>query len=128
LLVQGNQPEGSPKEEEENSMVELPLGLIQIPRIPAKFVGRCRCVCKDWNSYLSTPKFGRIHLCKQKQLATMDYKLLIFNSLDDSQPRSKLISSDSGRLVVVVMTITTMIVMSGWQVIFGGWMVMEMGG
>ncbi|GKD94652.1 F-box/kelch-repeat protein-like protein, partial [Tanacetum coccineum] len=54
----------------------------------------CSCVCKQWNSYLSTPKFGRIHLCKQKQLATMDFKLLIFNSLDDSQPRRSFFKLD----------------------------------
>ncbi|GJV57769.1 hypothetical protein Tco_1458774 [Tanacetum coccineum] len=49
---------------------------------------------------LSTPKFGRIHLCKQKQLATMDYKLLIFNSLDDSQPRRSFCTLDCETLNV----------------------------
>ncbi|KAF5797156.1 putative F-box domain-containing protein [Helianthus annuus] len=44
---------------------ELPLSLIEsniLPRLPAKSVGRCMCVCKQWKSFLSTPMFARMHL------------------------------------------------------------------
>ncbi|KAK1415797.1 hypothetical protein QVD17_31584 [Tagetes erecta] len=52
----------------------LPLSLIEseiLPRLTAKSVGCCRCVCKQWKSFLSTPSFARTNV------ANNDYKLLL---------------------------------------------------
>ncbi|MFS7932137.1 putative F-box domain-containing protein [Helianthus anomalus] len=55
----------------------LPYDVIQsevLPRLPAKSIGRFRCVCKAWNSFLSTPDFARMHLRYQT-----NYKLLLLD-------------------------------------------------
>ncbi|KAM0044818.1 putative F-box domain, galactose oxidase/kelch, beta-propeller, F-box associated interaction [Helianthus debilis subsp. tardiflorus] len=60
---------------------ELPLSLIEsniLPRLPAKSVGRCMCVCKQWKSFLSTPMFAQIHL---RHVTINDYKLLLLDGL-----------------------------------------------
>ncbi|KAK1415795.1 hypothetical protein QVD17_31582 [Tagetes erecta] len=52
----------------------LPLSLIEsqiLPRLTAKSVGRCRCVCKQWKSFLSAPSFARTNIPNN------DYKLLL---------------------------------------------------
>ncbi|XP_017240964.1 putative F-box protein At3g17490 [Daucus carota subsp. sativus] len=36
-----------------------------LPRIPAKYILRCRLVCKSWNSVFSTPAFVNSHLARQ---------------------------------------------------------------
>lgn len=33
-----------------------------LPRLPAKYVSRFKCVSKQWNSFLRTPYFSKIHL------------------------------------------------------------------
>ncbi|KAK9060748.1 hypothetical protein SSX86_021454 [Deinandra increscens subsp. villosa] len=60
---------------------ELPLSIIEceiLPRLPAKSVGRCMCVCKLWKSLLSTPVFTRMHL--RNNVTDIDqYKLLMID-------------------------------------------------
>ncbi|KAL8245647.1 hypothetical protein R6Q59_006863 [Mikania micrantha] len=56
----------------------LPLCLIEseiLTRLPAKSVGRFKCVCKQWKSFLSTPTFVRRHL--QSHGTINDHKLLL---------------------------------------------------
>lgn len=48
-----------------------------LPKLPTKSIG-CMCVCKEWKSYLSTPKFAKIHL---HQHVNRSHKLLIFDPL-----------------------------------------------
>ncbi|MFS7965076.1 putative F-box-like domain superfamily protein [Helianthus anomalus] len=58
---------------------ELPLNLIEshiLPKLPAKSVGRCMCVGKQWKSFLSTPMFVRMHLC---HVTINDYKLVLLD-------------------------------------------------
>ncbi|MFS7976358.1 putative F-box domain-containing protein [Helianthus anomalus] len=60
----------------------LPFSLIEcdiLPRVAAKSdIGRCRCVCKQWRSLLSTPTIGMMHL--QLHGTTIDdYKLLVLD-------------------------------------------------
>ncbi|MFS7991357.1 putative F-box-like domain superfamily protein [Helianthus anomalus] len=55
----------------------LPYEVLQsevLPRLPAKSIGRFRCVCKASYSFLSTPDFARMHLRYQT-----NYKLLLFD-------------------------------------------------
>ncbi|GJY91311.1 zinc finger, CCHC-type containing protein [Tanacetum coccineum] len=50
--------------EKETTTSELPSNLILmeiLPRLPIKLLGRCMCVCKEWKSFLSTPKFAKMH-------------------------------------------------------------------
>ncbi|XP_017240078.1 probable F-box protein At5g47300 [Daucus carota subsp. sativus] len=52
----------------ERKNATLPEDLIQseiLPRIPAKYILRCRLVCKSWNSVFSTPAFVNSHLTYQ---------------------------------------------------------------
>ncbi|KAJ0817283.1 putative F-box domain-containing protein [Helianthus annuus] len=74
---------------------QLPYEIIQsevLPRLPAKSIGRFRCVCKAWNSFLSTPEFAQMHLPYQT-----NHKLLLldhhtsptFRTLDCEQPMSQ---------------------------------------
>lgn len=72
---------------------ELPFSLIEsniLPRLPAKSVGRCLCVCKQWNSFLSTQSFARMHL---HHVTINDYKLLL---LDGRSPAVTFRTLDEG--------------------------------
>ncbi|XP_076956997.1 F-box/kelch-repeat protein At3g06240-like [Bidens hawaiensis] len=56
---------------------QLPIEIIQselLPRLPAKSIGRFRCVCKSWKSLLCSPGFTRAHLCYNTK-----YKLLLLD-------------------------------------------------
>ena len=33
-----------------------------LPRLPAMSLGRFKCVCKQWRSFLTTPMFTKMHL------------------------------------------------------------------
>ncbi|KAF5756399.1 putative F-box-like domain superfamily protein [Helianthus annuus] len=61
---------------------ELPFSLIEseiLPRVAAKSdIGRCRCVCKQWKSFLSTPTFGKMHL-RLHGTTIDDYKVVILD-------------------------------------------------
>ncbi|KAL8236943.1 hypothetical protein R6Q59_018024 [Mikania micrantha] len=46
-----------------------------LTRLPAKSVGRFKCVCKQWKSFLSTPTFVRTHLHYHRTIN--DHKLLL---------------------------------------------------
>ncbi|KAM0044618.1 putative F-box-like domain superfamily protein [Helianthus debilis subsp. tardiflorus] len=74
--------------------VELPFSFIEseiLPRITGKSdVGRCRCVCKQWRSFLSTPTFARMHLHHHATID--DYKLLLLD--DGAQPPPRLPNHD----------------------------------
>ncbi|KAK1415141.1 hypothetical protein QVD17_30913 [Tagetes erecta] len=62
--------------------VSLPLSLIEseiLPRLPAKSIGVCRRVCKQWKSFLSSPTFCRMHLSYHATID--DYKLLLFDGV-----------------------------------------------
>ncbi|KAI3731817.1 hypothetical protein L1987_63007 [Smallanthus sonchifolius] len=70
-----------PMERHKKMKAELPLSLIEcdiLPRLPAKSVGRCICVCKQWKSFLLTPMFARKHL---HYVTINDYKFLLLDSL-----------------------------------------------
>ncbi|GJZ73646.1 F-box domain containing protein [Tanacetum coccineum] len=69
--------------EEETTTSELPSNLILmeiLPRLPTKLLGRCMCVCKEWNSFLSTPMFAKMH---HKYVSS--YKLLQIDHSNYSQ-------------------------------------------
>ncbi|XP_076956996.1 F-box/kelch-repeat protein At3g06240-like [Bidens hawaiensis] len=56
---------------------QLPTEIIQselLPRLPAKSIGRFRCVCNTWNSFLCSPDFARAHLRYNTK-----YKLLLLD-------------------------------------------------
>ncbi|MFS7964907.1 putative F-box-like domain superfamily protein [Helianthus anomalus] len=61
--------------------VELSFSLIEfeiLSRLAEKSdIGCCRCVCKQWKSFLSTPAYARMHLQHHQNIN--DYKLLIFD-------------------------------------------------
>ncbi|KAJ0639591.1 putative F-box associated interaction domain, F-box-like domain superfamily [Helianthus annuus] len=61
---------------------EVPFSLIEseiLPRVAAKSdIGRCRCVCKQWKSFLSTPTFGKMHL-RLHGTTIDDYKVVILD-------------------------------------------------
>ncbi|MFS7932155.1 putative F-box domain, galactose oxidase/kelch, beta-propeller, F-box associated interaction [Helianthus anomalus] len=66
---------------------QLPYEVLQsevLPRLPAKSIGRFRCVCKAWNSFLSTPDFARMHLRYQTnhKLLLLDLLSPTFRTLD----------------------------------------------
>lgn len=48
-----------------------------IARLPAKVVGRCRCVCKSWRAILARPEFIRYHFDRSRNLRG---EALIFTS------------------------------------------------
>lgn len=48
-----------------------------IARLPAKAVGRCRCVCKSWRAMLARPEFIRYHFDRSRNLRG---EALIFTS------------------------------------------------
>ncbi|MFS7964898.1 putative F-box domain-containing protein [Helianthus anomalus] len=60
--------------------VEIPFSLIEseiLSRLAEKSdIGRCRCVCKQWKLFLSTPAYARMHLQHHQNIN--DYKLLLF--------------------------------------------------
>ncbi|XP_076956978.1 F-box/kelch-repeat protein At3g06240-like [Bidens hawaiensis] len=61
---------------------QLPIELLEsevLARLPAKSLGRFRCVCKPWNSILSTPTFAQFHLEDQT-----NYKYLRLNMRDQT--------------------------------------------
>ncbi|KAL7599833.1 hypothetical protein Lser_V15G23662 [Lactuca serriola] len=48
-----------------------------LPRLPAKYVSRFKCVSKQWNSFLKTPYFSKIHL---HHVTNDHHKFLFFSS------------------------------------------------
>ena len=53
----------------EQKNATLPEDLIHteiLPRLPEKYILRCRLVCKSWNSLFSTPAFVNSHITKEK--------------------------------------------------------------
>uniref|UniRef100_A0A7C9EHW6 F-box domain-containing protein n=1 Tax=Opuntia streptacantha TaxID=393608 RepID=A0A7C9EHW6_OPUST len=65
-----------------------------LSRLPAKSVGRCRCVSKPWRALLSRPKFIRAHLDRSRNLGQ---ESLIF--ISESQHALFSVSLDSAQQV-----------------------------
>ncbi|KAM0020583.1 putative F-box domain-containing protein [Helianthus debilis subsp. tardiflorus] len=67
---------------------QLPVEIIQsevLARLPAKSIGRFRCVCKAWNSFLSTLYFSRTHShynTNHKLLLLLNSPTRTFSTLD----------------------------------------------
>ncbi|XP_076956982.1 F-box/kelch-repeat protein At3g23880-like [Bidens hawaiensis] len=66
---------------------QLPIEIIQsevLPRLPAKSIGRFRCVCKSWKSFLCSPGFARSHIRynTKYKLLLLDQPTRTFRTLD----------------------------------------------
>ena len=72
-----------------------------LSRLPAKSVGRCRCVSKPWRALLSRPKFIRAHLDRSRNLGQ---ESLIF--ISESQYALFSVSLDSAQQVFDEITIS----------------------
>ncbi|PWA84708.1 F-box domain-containing protein [Artemisia annua] len=69
--------------EKETTTSELPSNIILmeiLPRLPTKLLGRCMCVCKEWKSFLPTPKFAKMH-----HQYVSGYKLFQIDHSNDSR-------------------------------------------
>ncbi|XP_017240081.1 putative F-box protein At3g17480 [Daucus carota subsp. sativus] len=65
---------------ERKNATTLPEDLILaeiLPRIPAKYILRCRLVCKSWNSVFSTPAFVNSHLTHQLHNSEENDRIII---------------------------------------------------
>nr|XP_043635917.1 putative F-box protein At2g02030 [Erigeron canadensis] len=105
----------------DNSIIEYEI----LPRLPAKSVGRFKSVSKQWNSFLSTHMFGKMH--HLRHINNKTYKLLIldkplvdlcsqplnngsvtvgFNRLEEADPRFDSLLGSLDGLVCVASTET----------------------